>query len=81
MSFFFVIFRATPIAHGGLQARARIRAAAANLHHNSRQHWILNVLSKARDQTRILMDGSQIRFHCATTGAPVVDLVDGNKVE
>ena len=30
-----------------------------HLHHSSRQHQILNALSKARDQTRILMDASQ----------------------
>ena len=32
------------------------------------QHWLLNPLSKARDQTHILMEASQIRFHCTTTG-------------
>ena len=30
-----------------------------NLHHSSWQCWILNLLSKARDQTQILMDTSQ----------------------
>ena len=40
-----------------------------DLHHSSRQHQILNPLSKARDQTRNLMVPSQIRFHCATMGA------------
>jgi len=34
-----------------------------NLHHSSWQHRILNPLSKARDQTHILMDSSQVRFH------------------
>ena len=29
-----------------------------NLHHSSHQHQILNPLSEARDQTRILMDTS-----------------------
>ena len=33
-----------------------------NLHHSSWQRQILNPLSKARDQTRNLMDTSQIRF-------------------
>ena len=28
------------------------------LQHNSRQHWSLNPLSKARDQTRIFVDTS-----------------------
>ena len=32
-------------------------------HHSSRQHWKLNPLSEARDQTCVLMDTSQIRFH------------------
>ena len=41
-----------------------------DLHHSSRQHQILNLLSEARDGTRILMDASWIRFHCATTGTP-----------
>ena len=31
-----------------------------NLHHSSQQCQILNPLSEARDQTRILMDPSQI---------------------
>ena len=31
-----------------------------NLHHSSCQPWILNPLSKARGQTRILMDPSQV---------------------
>ena len=30
------------------------------LHHNSQQGWILNPLSKARDQTCILIDTSRI---------------------
>ena len=33
-----------------------------NLHHSLWQHWILNPLSKARDQTYVLMDASQICF-------------------
>ena len=42
-----------------------------DLHHSSRQHWILNSLTEARDQTCVLTDASQIRFHCATTGTPI----------
>ena len=34
-----------------------------DLHHSSWQRWILNPLSKARDQTCVLMDANQIRFH------------------
>ena len=33
-----------------------------DLRHSSRQRWNINPLSKARDQTCILMDASQIRF-------------------
>ena len=39
-----------------------------NLHHSSRLCWILNPLSKARDQTRNLVVPSRISFHCATAG-------------
>ena len=52
------LFRATPSAYGGSQARGRIRATATpdpshvcNLHHSSWQQWILTSLSEARDQT------------------------------
>jgi len=41
-----------------------------NLYHSSRQRWILNPLSKARDQTLNLMVPSWIRFRCATAGTP-----------
>ena len=34
-----------------------------NLHHSSRQRWILNPLSEARDQTCVLMDTSQVHYH------------------
>ena len=40
------------------------------LHHSSRQHQILNPLSKAGDQTYNLMVLSQICFRCTTTGTP-----------
>ena len=30
------------------------------LHHSSQQHWILNPLRKARDQTHILMDTNRV---------------------
>ena len=39
-----------------------------NLHHTSQQRWILNPLSEARVRTYILMNTTQIRFHCATMG-------------
>ena len=41
----------------------------SSLHHSSRQCRSLNPLSEARDQTCVLMDASQVRFRCATTGA------------
>ena len=34
-----------------------------DLHHSSRQHWILDPLSEARDRTCILMDPSQVHHH------------------
>ena len=50
------------------------------LHHSSwqcsRQRQILNPLSKPRDRTCVLMDASQIRFHCATMGTPISCLSD-----
>ena len=74
------------MAYGGSQARGQIGAVAASLHHShsnrgskprlrlhhsSRQCQILNPLSKARDQTFVLMDASQIHFCWATKGTPV----------
>ena len=34
-----------------------------NLRHGSRQRGILNPLSKARDQARVLMDTSWVHYH------------------
>ena len=42
-----------------------------DLHHSSRQYWILNPLNEARDQTLILMDTSGVHYHWATMGTPV----------
>ena len=62
--------RAAPAAYGDSQARGLIRATATatpdpsricDPHHSSWQHQILNPLSKARDQTCLLMDASQVR--------------------
>ena len=62
--FFFLLFRTAPVAYASSQARGRIRAAAAGLHHShgnagSKPHlqptqqlmatWILNLLIEARD--------------------------------
>ena len=41
-----------------------------DLHHSSQPHWIFNPLSKAKDQTCVLMDASQIHFHGAMMGTP-----------
>ena len=70
---FFAISWPAPLAYGGSQARGGIRAVAAGLrqshsnvgseprlHHSSRQWWIFNPLSKARDRTHNLMVLSRI---------------------
>ena len=36
--FFFPLFRATPVAYGGSQAKDRIQAAAAGLQYHSHRH-------------------------------------------
>ena len=41
-----------------------------DLHHSSRQHWILNPLSEARDRTHMLMDTRWVCYRWATTGTP-----------
>ena len=73
LNFFF--FRPTPVAYGSSQARGRIRAAPAGLHHSPAmsdlshicelchslwQCQILNPLGWARDWTSILMDTSWV---------------------
>ena len=82
-------FGAAPVAYGGFQARGRIGATAAHLHHShtgceSHLHqsswhgWILNPLSKARDWNCILMDTSRVHYRWATMGtlpAPFLDLL------
>ena len=37
-------------------------SCVCDLHHSSEQCWILNPLSKARDQIYVLMDASHICF-------------------
>ena len=76
--FFKFYFRATPMAYGSSQARVPVGAVAAtlciatattdlnlvcDLHHSSWQCQILNPLSKAREQTHVLMDPSQVHYH------------------
>ena len=45
-------------------------SCVCDLQHSSWQRQIPDPMIKARDQTRIPMDTSQIRFHCATMGTP-----------
>ena len=66
------LFRGAPMAYGGYQARGRIRATAAGLHHSSGQRRILNPLSKAKDWTWVLMDTSRVHYHWATSGTPKI---------
>ena len=42
-----------------------------NLHHSSQQCRILNPLSRARDQTHVLINTSQVCYHWATMETPV----------
>ena len=67
------------MAFGGSQARGRIGAVVAGLHHSHSNvgsepcllpapqlramRWTLNPLNEARDRTYVLMDACQIRFH------------------
>ena len=85
----FLLFRATPVAYGGSQARGRIGATAAGLHHSHSysQIWatsvtyitaqgnarILNPLSEARDRTCNLMNPGRIHFRRAMMGTPGID--------
>ena len=77
------LFRVAPMAYGGsytgvqseLQLPAYTTATATldlshicDLSHSSWQQQVLNTLDEVRDQTCVLMDASQIHFHCATDG-------------
>ena len=42
------------------------------LQHSSQQHWILNLLSKARNQTHIFMDTSWVHYRSVTKGTPEI---------
>ena len=76
--FFFFCFSVAPAAYpspmlgvkSGLQLLACATATATpdlshicDLHHSSQQHWIINPLREARDQTCVLMNANQIRLH------------------
>ena len=88
--FFFLFCLKTPMAYGSSQVTGRIGAIAAglchsptawdlshvgSLQHSSWQHQIPDPLSKARNQTCILMDTSRICFHYATAGTPTTDFL------
>ena len=51
-----------------------------NLHHSSRQRWILNPLRKARDRTHNLTIPSQIPFCCTTMGTPMQAVIGNTKL-
>ena len=83
---FFAISWATPAAYRDSQARGLIGAVATSLCHShshsqiqamsvtqlTRQRWILDPLSEARDGTCNLMVPSWICFHCTTEGTQSV---------
>ena len=60
----FFVFWATPVAYGSSQAKGRIRAAAAGLHHR-------DLSCEARDQTTSSWMIVRFVIHCATTRTPV----------
>ena len=85
MFFFFSLpFRATCVAYVNSQARSQIRANCWPIA-QPQQHRIravsatyttqLTALSKARDQTHILMDASQVCFCLAAAGTPIFSLL------
>ena len=46
------------------------QSCVCDLYHSSQQCWILNPLSKARDESHILRDTSWVHYHWATMGTP-----------
>ena len=44
-----------------------------DLHNSSHQCWILNPLIEARDRTCVPMDTTQVRYHWATRGTPILE--------
>ena len=84
----FFLFRATPMAYRGSQARGKLELqllvyatatatwAKPCLCHSSWQHQVPDPLSKARDRTPVLMDTSRIRFLWAPVGTPFLSRFD-----
>ena len=81
----YLLFRAVPAAYGSSQVRLELElqlpvcttaiatwdpSCICDLHHSSRQRWILNPLSEDRDRTHIFMDTSRVHYHWATIGTP-----------
>ena len=81
--FFFFLFRAAPSTFGSSQARGRIGAAAAGLHHSRcnvgskprlqptpqlRATQVLNPLSEARDGTQVLVNSSRVHNRLSHDG-------------
>ena len=54
-----------------IATEAQDPSCICDLHYSSWQRQIPDPLRKARDWTHILMDTSQIHFHCATIGNPL----------
>ena len=83
---FFFFLKAAPAAYGSPQARGQITAAGASLHrshsapqdpsrvcdlhHSSRQCWILNSLSETRDRTCVPVDTGWVLNPPNHTGTP-----------
>ena len=68
--FIYLLFRATPVAYGGSQARGRIGATAASLHHShskarSSTHWARPGIESATSWFLIVFVN-----HWAMTGTP-----------
>ena len=88
--FVFCPFRAWLVAYGSSQATGLMRTTVVayttatatqdpscicNQHHSSRQHWILNPLSEAKDRIQVLTDASWVCYHWALMGTPRVGVL------
>ena len=76
--FIIIIFRAAPAAYRSSQAWGQIEAADASLYCSLQQHWILNPLSEARDQTHVLMHTSQVLNLLSHNGNSGTAFIDGD---
>ena len=94
--FLLLVFRAAGSTQGSSQAGVKLELQQTayttvtamldpihicSLHHSSRQHQILNPLNKARAQTRILMDTSQVCYCWGTMGTPTSSISNMQKLE